>query len=182
MSLSLKLELKADKKVLVTNSITHEQKEVTVSFLQEATGDSLLMLMQYRCYELIINADKAWNRVKYFNTEREKITQIYIEQKFRDAMVNDSYLQITDYEREMYSKALAWINTYNPQKTTKINIDKTAIAVAGTGAIGGVVASNSIGGIGVAAGGTAFGVGMLGLATMGTVAGLAVYGISKAFE
>ena len=181
MSLSLKLELKANKKVLVTNSQTHEQKEVNVSFLQEATGDSLLMLMQYRYYELLINAEKAWNRIKHFNAERESVKQIYIEQKFRDIMVNDSWLKITEYEKEMYHKALAWVDTYKP-KTSKRNIDKNAIAAAGTGAISGALVSNSIGGIGVAASGTAFGVGMLGLATMGTVAGLAAYGISKALD
>jgi hypothetical protein len=178
MSLSLKLELKADKKVLVTNSQTNEQKEVTVSFLQEATGDSLLMPMQYKYYELFINAEKAWNRIKYFNAEREVIKQIYIEQKFRDIMVNDRWLEITDYEREMYNKALAWINTYTP----KSNIDKTAIVAAGSGAVTGALASNAIGGIGIAAGGNAFGIGMLGLATLGTVTGLAAYGISKAFD
>lgn len=182
MSLSLKLELKADNKVLVTNSDTKEQKEVTFSFLQEATGDSLLMLMQYKYYELLINAEKAWNRIKYFNAEREKLKQIYIEQKFRDIMVNDSWIKITDYEREMYNKALAWVDSYNPKKTPKIKIDTTAMAAAGTGAVSGALVSNSIGGIGVAAGGTAFGVGMLGLATMGTVAGLAVYGIGKALD
>lgn len=182
MSLSLILELKADKKVLVTNSITKKQKEVTLSFLQEATGDSLLMLVQYKYYELLINAEKAWNRIKHFNADREKVKEIYIEQKFRDIMVNDSWMKITDYEREMYSKALAWVDTYNPQKTHPRNIDKTAIAAAGTGAVSGVLVSNSIGGIGVATGGTAFGVGILGLATMGTVAGLAVYGIGKALD
>ncbi|MDJ0689578.1 MAG: hypothetical protein QNJ41_13810 [Xenococcaceae cyanobacterium MO_188.B32] len=182
MSLSLILELKADKKVLVTNSITKKQKEVTLSFLQEATGDSLLMLVQYKYYELLINAEKAWNRIKYCNAEREKVKEIYIEQKFRDIMVNDSWIKITDYEREIYSKALAWVDTYNPKKTHLRNIDKTAIAAAGTGAISGALVSNSIGGIGVAAGGTAFGVGILGLATMGTVAGLAVYGIGKALD
>lgn len=181
MSLSLKLELKANKKVLVTNSETNEQKEVTVAFIQQVTGNSLLMLMQYRYYELLINAEKSWNRIKHFNTQREEITQIYIEQKFKNAMVDDSWSKITDYEKEMYSKALAWVDTYNP-KTSKRNINKTAIAAAGTGAAAGALVSNSIGGIGVAAAGTGFGVGMLGLATMGTVAGLAVYGISKAFD
>ena len=45
MSLSLKLELKSDKKVLVTNSETNEQQEVTLGFLQQITRDSLLMLV-----------------------------------------------------------------------------------------------------------------------------------------
>lgn len=42
--------------------------------------------------------------------------------------------------------------------------------------------SNLIGGVSIAAGGTAIGVGMLGLATVGTIAGLAAYGIGKAIN
>lgn len=178
MSLSLKLELKVDKKVLVTNSQTNEQIIITFSFLQEVTGDSLLTLIQYQSYELFINAEQVWNRIKYFNPKTETIKQIYIEQKFRDIMVNDRWLEINDYEKEMYNKALAWIDTYTPKK----NIDKTALISAGSGGVIGAVGSKAIGGIGIAAGGTAFGIGMLGLATLGTVAGLAAYGINKAFD
>ena len=181
MSLSLKLKLKSDKKVLVTNSKTKEQQEVSLVFMQEITRDSLLMLVQYKYYELIINAEQHWNRITKFNPETEKIKELYIEQKFRDIMVNDRWLEITDYDREMYHKALALMDLFNPKKS-KNNIDKTAIVAAGSGAVTGALASNSIGGIGVAAGGTAFSVGMLGLATMGTIAGLAVYGMGKALK
>ena len=180
MSLSLKLELKSDKKVLVTNSITNERKEVTLGFLQEITGDSLLMLAQYKNYELLINTQYYWGRIKCFNAEREKIKEIYVEQKFRDAMVDDRWIEISDYDRQMYNKALAWVNSYN-LKPSKKNIDKTAMLAAGSGAVTGAFASNAIGGIGIAAGGTGFGVGVLGLATLGTVAGLAAYGVKKAF-
>ena len=179
MSLSLKLELKSNNKVLVTNSETQERKEVNLSFLQEITRDSLLMLVQYKYYELIINAGRHWNSLKRFSAEREKIKEIYFRQKFKDVMVNDQWLKITDYEYEMYNKALAWVSLYNPKKSNN-NIDKTAIFAAAGGTATGALASNSIGGIGVAAGGTAFSVGTLGLATMGTIAGLAVYGIGKA--
>ena len=181
MSLSLKLELKSSKKVLVTNSETNQQKEVTLGFLQEITRDSLLMLVQYKYYELIINAERHWNSIQRFNPTTEKNRELYIEQKFRDIMVNDSWTKITDHDREMYYKALASSNSYNPQRSNS-NIDKTAILAAGSGAVTGALASNSIGGIGVAAGGTAFGVGALGLATMGTIAGLAVYGLGKALK
>ncbi len=176
--MSLKLELKSDKKVLVTNLQTNEQKEVTLGFLQQITGDSLLMLVQYKYYELLINAERVWQQVQQFNPETEAIKEIYFEQKFRDIMVNDSWLKITEYEWEMYNKALAWVEQYN----SKSKIDKSAMIAAGSGAIVGAATSSTIGGVGVAVGGTAFGVGMLGLATLGTLAGLAAYGIGKAFD
>jgi hypothetical protein len=181
MSLSLILELKSSKIVLVTNSETQEQKEVNLGFLQEITRDSLLMLIQYKRYELIINAEQHWNNVKRFNPEVEKNKEIYIEQKFKDIMVNDSWINITDYDREMYQKALAWAGSYSSDPNyTKI--DKSAKFAAGSGAVAGALVSHSIGGIGLAAGGTAFGIGTLGLTTLGTIAGLAVYGIGKAFK
>jgi hypothetical protein len=181
MSLSLILQLKPNKIVLVSNSETQEQKEVTLGFLQEITRDSLLMLIQYKRYELIINAEQHWNNVKKFNPEVEKNKEIYIEQKFRDIMVNDSWMTITDYDREMYQKALAWASSYSSQPNyTKI--DKSAKFAAGSGAVGGALVSHAIGGIGIAAGGTAFGLGMLGLTTLGTIAGLAAYGIGKAVK
>jgi uncharacterized membrane-anchored protein len=137
--------------------------------------------LKYKNYELLINAERCWNRVKNFNAKTEAIREIQIEQKFRDIMVNDRWLEITDYDREMYNKALNWANSYNPKQSQK-NIDKTAIVAAGSGAVTGAVVSNTIGGIGVAVGGTAFGVGMLGLTVVGTMAGLAAYGISKALD
>jgi hypothetical protein len=176
--MSLKLELKSDKKVLVTNLQTNEQKEVTLGFLQQITSDALLMLVQYKYYELLIHAERVWQQVQQFNPEAEAIKEIYLEEKFRNIMVNDSWLKITEYDWEMYNKALAWVEQYDP----KSKIDKSAMIAAGSGAIVGAAASSTIGGVGVAVGGTAFGVGMLGLATLGTLAGLAAYGIGKAFD
>ena len=178
MSLHLKLQLNTDKKVSVTNSETSEQLEVTFGFLQEQTGDSLLLLIQYKYYELYYNAERSWERIKGFNSEREAIREIYIDQKFRDIMVNDSWLKITEYDQEMYYKALVWANSFTP----KTRVDRTAFVAAGSGAVAGAAASNLIGGIGVAVGGTAIGVGTLSLATLGAVAGLAVYGIGKALD
>ena len=57
---------------------------------------------------------------------------------------------------------------------------------AGIHAVGGAAAgagvSGVIGGMGLAVGGTAVGIGMLPVATAGAVVGLAFYGIKKAFE
>ena len=64
MSLSLKLELKSSNKVLVTHSETLEQREVTLGFLKNITGDFLSGLVQYKYYELIINAERYWGSVK----------------------------------------------------------------------------------------------------------------------
>ena len=181
MSLFLKLELKANERVVITNSSTQEQKNVPLGFLNEVMGNSLPMLIQYRYYELIINAEEHWNKIQRFNPETEKIKEIYLEYKFRDIMANNRWLEINDYERETYYRAVAWANSYNPQKSNS-NIDKTAMLAASSGAVTGALASNSIGGVGIAVGGTAFGIGTLGLATMGTIAGLAVYGIGKALK
>lgn len=142
MSLSLKLELKSGNKVLVTNSETKEQKEVTLSFLQEITGDSLSMLAQYKYYELILNAEKHWNSLRRFNSEIEKIKEVYLETKFRQTSINEQKLTIADSDREVYHKALALVDSYNPKKNNN-NIDRTAEYTA----IGGVVSalvSNSI--------------------------------------
>ncbi|MGV2826505.1 hypothetical protein [Myxosarcina sp. GI1(2024)] len=119
MSLSLKLELKADNKVLVTNSETTENKEVTIGFLQEITGDSLLLLAQYRSYELIIDADRHWQRILSFNPKLEQTKEMLLEQKFRNIMLGDRRIEITDCEREMYTKALAWIDSYNSNTNRK---------------------------------------------------------------
>ncbi len=71
MALSLILELKSNLNVLVTNSETKEQREVTLSFIQTVTKSYLSMLCQYKYYELIIEAEKYWNKLKRFNPERE---------------------------------------------------------------------------------------------------------------
>jgi hypothetical protein len=66
MTLSLKLELKSNSHVLVTNILTKEQIEVTLDFIQKITKNSLMMLIQHQYYELIINADQHWNNIKRF--------------------------------------------------------------------------------------------------------------------
>jgi hypothetical protein len=177
MSFCLKLELKSDKKVLVTNSETNQKIEVTLGFLQGLTGDAFLLLVQYKYYELYYNAERVWQRVEHFNPDREAIIEIQIQQEFVRIMNNDAWMKITDYDREMYNKALIWVNNFAP----KNSIDRTALIAAGTGAVVGASTSSLVGGMGVTVGGTAFGVGMLGLATVGTIAGLAVYGMTKAF-
>jgi hypothetical protein len=179
MSFYLKLELKNDKKILVTNSETNQKIEVTLGFLQGLTGDAFLLLVQYKYYELYYNAERVWQRVKQFNPDREAIIEIQIQQEFVRIMNNDAWMKITDYDREMYNKALVWINAFTPKN--KNSIDRTALVAAGTGAVVGASTSSLLGGVGIAVGGTGLGVGMSGLATVGTIAGLAVYGMNKAF-
>lgn len=71
MPLSLKLELLSNDYVLVTNSETNEKKEVTISFISKITKNSLVILGQYKHYELIIDAEKYWNFIKKFKPELE---------------------------------------------------------------------------------------------------------------
>lgn len=142
MSLSLKLELKSSNKVLVTNSETQEQKEVTLSFLQEITGDSLSMLVQYKYYELILSAEKHWNSLRRFNSEIEKIKEIYLETKVRKISIYDQKFAIADYEREMYHKALASVDSSNLKNNN--DTDKTADFTAVTGSLLNAFISNSI--------------------------------------
>ena len=179
MSLSLKLELISENRVLVTNSITNEQREVTLAFLKNITGDFLSLLIEHHTYELIINAKQHWQRVLSFDLDRERSKEIYLQQKFRDIMVNDAWLNITTYEKQMYTKAIAWASSYHPDQRKN---NQGAILVTGTGAATGALISNTIGGIGIAAAGTAIGVGAIGLTTIGAVAGLAAYGIGKALK
>jgi hypothetical protein len=180
MSLTLKLELKPDNQVLVTNLSTNEYKQVIVSFLQEAAADSLMMLFQYKYYELIINAEEVWRKVKCFNSELEKIKEIYIEQEFKRIMSNNEWLKITDYDREMYNRALfSWTNSYNSQPN-KQSFDKFVFVPVVGGAMVGALTYSTIGGVGIAASGTALGIGALGLTALGTIGGLAAYGVSKA--
>ncbi|BAY09541.1 hypothetical protein [Calothrix sp. NIES-2098] len=58
------------------------------------------------------------------------------------------------------------------------NINEAA-TFASVGAIVGVTVYHSIGGAGLAIGGTAYGIGLLGFAGTGAVGGLAVYSIKK---
>ena len=53
---------------------------------------------------------------------------------------------------------------------------------AAGGAAAGASVSAMLGGMGLAVGGTAIGIGMLPVAALGSVAGLAVYGVKKAIE
>jgi len=95
-------------------------------------------------------------------------------------MANDQWLKISDYDREMYQKALAsWANTYNSQ-VNKPSFDKFVFVPTVGGAIAGALTYSTIGGMGIAAAGTAFGVGVLGFSALGTIGGLAVYGANKA--
>jgi hypothetical protein len=60
MSFHLKLELKPEKTVLVTNSETKEQREMTFDSLKEKTGDPLLLLLEYKHFDLYYNARSNW--------------------------------------------------------------------------------------------------------------------------
>lgn len=60
------------------------------------------------------------------------------------------------------------------------NLPEVAAFAAG-GAATGAAVSSVIGGMGLAVGGTAIGIGMLPVAAAGTVVGLAAYGLKKAF-
>ena len=81
MTLSLKLELKSDSLVLVTNIETREQIEVTLNFLKKITKSSLAMLIQDRYYELIIDAEKYWSGIKKFQPGLESTIIKEVEQK-----------------------------------------------------------------------------------------------------
>ena len=180
--MSLKLELRSDNRVLVTNLETDETKEVTMSFIQKAANDSLLMLVQYKYYEILINTEKIWSRVKHFDEQAEKRQEAEIEQKFRQIMVNDEWMKVTNYDRQMYHKALSsWAKTYNSQPN-KRSFDEFIFVPMASGAMAGALTYSTIGGVGVTAAGTAFGVGALGMTALGTVGGLAVYGVSKAIS
>ena len=71
MVLSLKLEIKSNYYILVTNSETKEQREVTLNFIQKITNNSLSRIGKYKYYELIIDAEKYWNSIKKFKPELE---------------------------------------------------------------------------------------------------------------
>lgn len=116
MALSLKLELKSNSHVLVTNIETKEQKEVTLCFIQKITNSSLMMLIQYQYYELIINADQHWNNIKRFDPKLEEIIakqqQIIEEtaaqqQKWNEiAAYNQALINIILQSQQSYNRAL----------------------------------------------------------------------------
>ncbi|MEL6578809.1 MAG: hypothetical protein AAFQ14_03575, partial [Cyanobacteria bacterium J06621_12] len=180
-SLVLKLKLEGDNnEVVVTNSQTNQSQIVTMRFIQEAAGDSLLMLVEYKYYELLINASKIWQKVQQFDYQAERRRVDEIERKFRDIMVNDQWMKITEHDKEMYNKALAsWTANYNSQPH-KQRFDKFVFIPTAGGALAGALTYNTIGGIGIAAAGTAFGVGASGFTALGMLGGLAAYGVGKA--
>ena len=116
MSLSLQLELRPNNKVMVTNSLNRESKEVTLNFIRNATRNSLDNLIQYKYYEIFINPQGIWNQVKYFDSSIEAAKEIDIERKFKEIMTPGGWIQITDREREMYNRALSVVNTYDSRK------------------------------------------------------------------
>ena len=125
MSLSLKLELHPDNTVSVTNSINQEKKIVSLNYIQEVTRNSLDILLQYKFYEICINAERIWNQVKYFSFQTEATKEIEIERKFTNIMSGSDKFKITDYDKYMYKKALPWINIYD----TKKSIGKTITVI-----------------------------------------------------
>ena len=107
MSLSLKLELKTDNKVLVTNSENHQQKEVTLAYIQKIMRNNLPILIQYKFYEVHINAQSTWNCVKYFDEQIDRVEQSRIEDKFQEAVGrNKSSLEIRKRDKELYDQKL----------------------------------------------------------------------------
>jgi len=81
----------------------------------------------------------------------------------------------------MYHQVLgAWATTYNSQPNQP-SFDKFVFAPIAGGAIAGALVYSTVGGMGVAAAGAAFGVGAVGFTALGTIGGLAVYGVGKAF-
>ena len=62
------------------------------------------------------------------------------------------------------------------------NEKKKAAAAAGVGAVGGAIASSTIGGMGLVVGGTAVSIGLAPVAAVGGILGLAGYGIYRAVK
>ena len=75
MSFSLKLELKSNNKVIVTNSATNESRKVNLGFIQDASRDPLSMLIQYKYYEIIINSEAVWRRIKQLDIAPQQISK-----------------------------------------------------------------------------------------------------------
>ena len=115
MALSLILELKSNFQVLVTHSETKEQIEVTLDFIQKVTKSSLSMIGQYKYYELIIEAEKHWSKLKRFDPERE--AEIIQEIELEDEEIKNSIRKaVIQQEREKTkAKQQHWneIVTYN---------------------------------------------------------------------
>ena len=92
---SLKLEVKPNNYVLVTNLETQEQIKITFSSLQKVTKSSLSILAQYKYYELILEAEKHWNNILKFQSgkEIETIKEIELEELENIANIKSSVRQ-----------------------------------------------------------------------------------------
>lgn len=62
------------------------------------------------------------------------------------------------------------------------NLDPDAIKSVAIGGVAGAGLSSLVGGMGLAVGGTAVGIGMLPVAAVGAIVGLGAFGLSKAFK
>lgn len=62
------------------------------------------------------------------------------------------------------------------------NVDPFAVGAAATGGVAGAELSATIGGMGLAVGGTAVGIGMAPVIAAGVIVGLGAYGVSKAIK
>ena len=122
--MSLQLNLDNTNQVTVTNLITQEKKTVALTYIQKITRNSLDILIQYKAYEIIIDAQSVWNQIKYYDSQWEAAKEIEVEKKFRAIMTPGSWIEITDYEREQHEKALRLTEIYNPHtgaaKTSKV--------------------------------------------------------------
>lgn len=102
----LKLELKSQSGVMVTNSETNEQMEVTFKFLQRVTGDSLYMLVQNKHYELLCNAEKIWGKVKIFDAYKEEQIEVNMDREFARIMRNDDWTKFTTEDMTAWNEAI----------------------------------------------------------------------------
>ena len=143
-SLCLNLQLKTGDLVLVTNSVTKEQKEVTLGFLRRITRDSFSVLVQYHEYDLVINAKKYWKLILLFDPKLERNKEIELDRKLRKIMVSDDWMKISEHDKQMYFKALGWADSYNSDQRT---IRKGAVLCSGAGAATGVLVGNTIGAV-----------------------------------
>jgi len=127
MGLSLKLEVKPNNHVLVTNTETQEQIEVTLSFLQKVTKSSLMMLLEYKHYELILEAERHWSNLSKFQAGKE--IEILKEIKLEElAKIQNIRSTVRQQEREKTAaKQKHWdeIKAYN-QDQRKLREKKIA--------------------------------------------------------
>ena len=107
MGLSLKLEVRANSYVLVTNLITQEQIKVTFYFLQTVTKSSLSTLAQDKHYELILEAEKHWNNISKFQAgkETEILKEIEVKDKPQKQDINNDFNMLLK-SQQSYNGAL----------------------------------------------------------------------------